>query len=125
MDTVSNKGNENTSLRMKHMKEYTDYILNLELSNLDRSKIDSWLDQNEKAYQFSGDVQLDQSLDSIVQNLMQELNFPADKKDEITSYVSDRMAIKDDEAFPMLIMSPNAMLKYSDFVDGLSRYEIN
>lgn len=110
---------------MKHMKEYTDYILNLELSDLDRSKIDSWLDQNEKAFQFSGDVQLDQSLDSIVQNLMQELNFPADKKDEITSYVSDHMAIKDDEAFPMLIMSPNAMLKYSDFVDGLSRYEIN
>lgn len=110
---------------MNHISEYSDYILNLELSQLERNEIDDWLDQNEKSFQFSGDVQLDQSMDTIVQNLMQSLNLSADKKDAVTSYVSDRMAIKDDESFPMLIMSPNAMLKYSDFVDGLSRYELN
>jgi hypothetical protein len=110
---------------MKYIKEYTDYLLNLELSPLEQSEIDSWINRNEKSFQFTDDGQLGQSMSAIIQNLMQDLSIPADKKSAVESYVSDKMEIQDDESVPVMAMSPYSMLSYADFADGLSRYELN
>jgi hypothetical protein len=110
---------------MKHFKEYSDYLLDLQLSPLEQSEINNWISQNEKSFQFSDDAQLSQSMTSIIQNLMQDLGISADKKSAVESYVSDRMQIQDDESVPVLTMSPYASFQYANFVDGLSRYELN
>jgi hypothetical protein len=56
---------------------------------------------------------------------MKDLGFPASKKEEITSFVQDNQRIQDDDGYPSLIMDPDYKLQYNDYVDGLSRYEIN
>lgn len=110
---------------MKHVKEYSDYLLDLQLSPLEQSEINNWISQNGKSFQFSDDAQLSQSMSSIIQNLMQDLGISADKQSAVESYVSDRMQIQDDESVPVLVMSPYASFQYVNFVDGLSRYELN
>lgn len=110
---------------MRHIVEYSDYLLNLDLSSFDRGRIDTWLSQNKDSFSFSDDVQLSQSMSSIIQNIMQDLGFPQDKKQEVESYVSSHMNIQDDESVPVMVMSPYYTLQYADFVDGLSRYELN
>lgn len=110
---------------MKYIKEYSDYLLNLELSPLEQSEIDNWISQNEKSFQFTDDAQLGSSMSSIIQNLMQDLGIAADKKSAVESYVSDKMQIQDDEMVPVFVMSPYAQFQYANFDDGLSRYELN
>lgn len=110
---------------MKYIREYTDYLMNLDLSDFDRNRIDTWIKQNEKSFQFTDDAEFSQSNSAIVQNIMQDLGISADKKQAVESYVSSHMAIQDDEMVPVLTMSPYAHLQYADFADGLSRYELN
>jgi hypothetical protein len=110
---------------MKHIREYSDYLLNLELSPLEQSEIDNWISQNEKSFQFTDDAQLSSSMSSIIQNLMQSLSIPEDKRSAVESYVSDKMQIQDDEMVPVLTMSPYLSFQYANFDDGFSRYELN
>ena len=110
---------------MRYIKEYSDYLLNLDLSDLDRSRISGWMKQNPDAFTFDNDDVFGASLDDAIDAMMKDLGFPASKKDEITSFVQDNQRIQDDDGYPSLIMDPGYKLQYNDYVDGLSRYEIN
>jgi len=89
--------------------EFDDFLSNLSLTEPEQQMIKDFVRKYEKYFQFHDPAEFEESLDTIVSDVMTHFNFPASKKEDVTNFITGLHTLSDGIS---VIMSPGAEMIY-------------
>jgi hypothetical protein len=94
---------------MRRILEFDDFISNLSLTEPEQAQIKDFLKKYEKYFNFHDPNEFETSLDQIVNDVMNQFNFPPQKKEDVQNFIQGLHTISDGIS---VIMQPDAQIIY-------------
>ena len=94
---------------MRKILEFDDFVSNLSLSEVEQAEIKDFVKKYEKYMSFHDTGEFEKSLDDIVNDVMNQFNFPPAKKDDVKNFIQGLQTLSDGIS---VIMSPGPQFIY-------------
>jgi hypothetical protein len=104
---------------MKPVLVYEDFINDLSLTAEEQAEIKSFMQKYSKYSEFHDDGQFVDSVDDITNDVMRQLNFPEEKRQDVKDYLSSLQDLSDGLS---VIMEPDKEFIYRTQPDGTQSF---
>lgn len=94
---------------MKRILEFDDFISNLSLTEPEQAEIKNFLKKYEKYFNFHDTGEFETSIDQIVNDVMNQFNFPPQKKEDVQNFIQGLHTLSDGIS---VIMQPDPQIIY-------------
>jgi len=104
---------------MKKILEFSDFIEDSEISPEEQAEIRNWVKKYEKYYNFHNSGTFFDSVDSITDDAIAQLNIDKSKKQAVKDYLSDLYSLSDGLS---VVMAPGPEFQSTD-IDQVQRFQ--
>lgn len=94
---------------MVFLREFDDFMSDLALTEPQQAMIKDFVKKYEKYFKFHDPDEFEDSIDSIVNDVMNHFSFPLSKKEDVKNYISGLQTLSDGIS---VIMAPDAQIAY-------------
>lgn len=94
---------------MKLIKEFDDFMSDLSLTQPEQAMIRDFVKKYEKYFKFHDPSEFENSLQKIVDDVMNQFSFPPEKRQDVENYITGLHDMSDGIS---VIMSPDPQLIY-------------